>query len=177
MSRLAKKPLSIPQGTSVTWNDNILQVKGPKGEIARTFKPLFTVEVAPEALTLTPKRQDQQTLALWGTYASHIMNMIEGVNEPFSKKLIVEGVGYRAQLQGKKLVLDLGFSHKIEVDIPEGLDVSVEKEVITVTGIDKDQVGQFAANVRAYREPEPYKGKGIRYEDEVVRRKQGKKAV
>ena len=114
--------------------------------------------------------------ALWGTYGSHLTNMIHGVQTPFEKKLIIEGVGFRGEMSGNTLVLSLGFSHKIEVSIPEGLTVTVEKNVVNVSGIDKEAVGKFAAQIRGYRKPEPYKGKGIRYENEVIRRKEGKKA-
>ena len=177
MSRLGKKPLLIPNGTTVTCSDNVVTVKGPKGELSKTFRPVVDIAVSDNEVKVDPKKYDKEGRALWGTYASHIKNMMEGVNEPFTKKLVVEGVGYRAQVQGNKLVLDLGFSHQIEMEIPQELEVTVEKDTITISGADKEMVGQFAANVRKHRKPEPYKGKGVRYDDEIVRRKQGKKAV
>ena len=115
--------------------------------------------------------------SLWGTYASHIENVIKGVNDAYTKKLIIEGIGYKADVEGTDLVLALGFSHPIKVSIPPSLKVTSEKGIITVTGVSKEEVGQFAANIRAFKKPEPYKGKGIHYEDEVIRRKQGKKSA
>lgn len=178
MSRLANKPLEIPQGTEVVVSGNTVTVKGPKGELQRDFRTnLIAVKVADSELSVEKVKENQETKALWGTYASHLRNMIAGVNEEFEKKLIVEGVGFKSEVQGTTLVLDLGFSHQVKMDIPQGLTVTAEKNEITIRGIDKDLVGAFAANVRAKKKPEPYKGKGIRYIDEVIRRKQGKKAV
>lgn len=177
MSRLGKKPIVIPAKTEVKLSDKILSIKGPKGELKREFKPVITIKVEGSEITLDPKKQDIETNALWGTYSSHIRNMIKGVNDGYEKKLIVEGVGYKSEVKGTELVLSLGFSHQVKVKIPAGLKVTAEKNVITVTGIDKEQVGSFAAIVRSQKKPEPYKGKGIRYETEVIRRKEGKKAA
>ena len=177
MSRLGKRPIEIPEKVEVSRDGFTVKVKGPHGEISRAFRDDIDIALAEKTVTLTPKRNAQTAQALWGTYASHIKNMIQGVVEPFVKKLIVEGVGYKVALEGNMLVLSLGFSHKVEVVIPEGIKVEVEKNTITISGISKEQVGQFTARVRSYKKPEPYKGKGIRYEDEVVRRKQGKKTV
>jgi large subunit ribosomal protein L6 len=178
MSRIGKQIVEVPQGTTVTQNGDVWTVKGPKGELTKSFKDLVTITLDGDKITFAPKSErNNLAKALWGTYASHMINMIQGVNTPYEKKLIVEGVGYRVELQGKQLKLALGFSHDVFVDIPEGLDVVVEKNTITVTGIDKEEVGRFTANVRALKKPEPYKGKGIRYEGEVIRRKQGKKSV
>ena len=178
MSRLAKKPMTIPTGTDVTVApDGMVTVKGPQGELSRKVTPEVKVAVDDGTVVVEKNKNTRLAQSLIGTFASHIGNMIVGVNEPYVKKLIVEGVGYRAETQGNKLVMQLGFSHPVELDIPEGLTVTVEKEMITVTGIDKDMVGHFAALIRSKRKPEPYKGKGIRYEDEIIRRKQGKKAV
>lgn len=177
MSRIGKQPIVIPPKTTVSREGDVLTVKGPLGELKRPFKNDVTISIAEGAITLAPRDNDPFAQVLWGTYASHIRNMIAGVNAPYKKTLIIEGVGYRAELSGKKLVLSIGFSHKVDVPIPEGITVVVEKGVMTITGIDKELVGQFAAKVRAHKKPEPYKGKGIRYHDEVIRRKQGKKSV
>ena len=177
MSRIGKQNIAIPDKTTLTLKEGTLSVKGPKGELNRHFKDSIDIKIAEKEVTLAPARNDLATKALWGTYASHIVNMIEGVNQPFVKKLIIEGIGFKADVQGKNLNLSLGFSHPVIVPIPEGLTVAHEKGVLTITGIDKEMVGQFAAQVRALKKPEPYKGKGIRYETEVIRRKQGKKSV
>lgn len=178
MSRIAKLPIPIPAGTTITFTDGIFTVKGPKGTLARPFKQDVVVLLDAESVTLKPKNdKDIFSRALWGTYASHVKNMIAGVNTCYSRKLILEGVGFKSEVKGTDLVLALGFSHGVTVPVPEGLTVTAEKNNITVTGIDKEAVGQFAAKVRAMKKPEPYKGKGFRYDDEVIRRKQGKKAA
>lgn len=177
MSRLAKKPIIIPEKTTVTVNGISIAVKGPLGEMNREFKQIIEIAVTPEGVLLKPKRETIETKALSGTYASHIKNMIAGVNKVFERKLIIEGIGFKAEVKGEEMVFALGFSHPVKMKIPKGLKVVVEKGVITISGIDKEQVGQFAAVVRAQKKPEPYKGKGIRYSDEVIRRKQGKKTV
>ena len=178
MSRIAKQPIPIPAGTEVTLADGMLTVKGPKGTLTRLVKTDVVILVEGGFVTLMPK--DDTSIfsrALWGTYASHVKNMLAGVNTPYAKKLILEGVGFKSEVKGKDLVLALGFSHGVTVPIPEGLTVTAEKNNIVMTGIDKEMVGQFAAKVRAMKKPEPYKGKGFRYEGEVIRRKQGKKAA
>ncbi len=178
MSRIAKLPIPIPSGTTITFVDGIFTVKGPKGTLARPFKQDVVVLLDAESVTLKPKNdKDIFSRALWGTYASHVKNMITGVNTGYSRKLILEGVGFKSEVKGTDLILALGFSHGVTVPVPEGLTVTAEKNNITVTGIDKEAVGQFAAKVRAMKKPEPYKGKGFRYDDEVIRRKQGKKAA
>jgi large subunit ribosomal protein L6 len=177
MSRIGKKPIEIPAGVTVTLDHGQVTVKGPKGEIIRPVRDEVKIDISENVITLEPTKQTKFALALWGTYGSHLNNMIQGVQEPYVKKLVIEGVGYRAEMQGKTLVLSLGYSHKIEVDAPEGIELSSEKNTVTISGIDKEMVGQFAAQIRAYRKPEPYKGKGIRYENETVRRKEGKKSV
>jgi large subunit ribosomal protein L6 len=177
MSRVGKQNIIIPDKTTVALKDGMLNVKGPKGELNRHFKDSVAITIGEKEVTLAPARNDLATKALWGTYASHISNMISGVNTPFSKKLIIEGIGFKAEVQGKNLNLNLGFSHPIVVAIPEGLTVVHEKGTLTITGIDKEMVGQFAAEIRSLKKPEPYKGKGIRYDTEVVRRKQGKKSA
>lgn len=177
MSRIAKKPIVIPEGVTASFDGNTLTVKGSLGELSRPFKPEIEIKIAEKEIILTPKKSSNFSKALWGTYASHILNMIEGVTKSFEKKLIIEGIGYKAELRGDKLVMNLGFSHPIELNVPKGITVTVEKENMSVSGIDKEGVGQFAAEIRSYKKPEPYKGKGIRYENEVVKRKQGKKSV
>lgn len=177
MSRIGKKPIIIPQGTKVNVSDGIVSVKGKGGELRRKLHPSIDVKTEGTEVIVSPQDDSRIASALWGTFASHITNMISGVNEPYEKKLVVEGIGYKVALQGKMLVLEVGFSHKVELAVPEGLEVSSEKNEITIKGIDKELVGQFAAEVRAVKQPEPYKGKGIRYFDEVVRRKEGKRVV
>lgn len=177
MSRIGKQPIIIPDKTEVKISDGILSVKGPLGEINRKVRSDIKIEVINNEVVLTLAKKTRLAKALWGTYASHVSNMVRGVNEAFEKKLIVEGIGYRTEIEGNELKLSVGFSHPVKLAIPEGLEVKVEKNTINIKGPNKDVVGQFAAEVRAVRKPEPYKGKGIRYHDEVIRRKQGKKAV
>lgn len=177
MSRIGKKIIAIPAKTEVTMSGDILTVKGPNGALSKIFKPDIEITISAEDVRLVPKKITLETKALWGTYASHIMNMITGVNTPFSKKLILEGIGYKSEVKGSNLVLALGFSHPVNVAIPEGLKVTAEKNVITATGINKETVGEFVASVRSLKKPEPYKGKGMRYEGEVIKRKQGKKTA
>lgn len=177
MSRLGKKPIEIPEKTEVTVAPNSVTVKGPLGELSMPYKSVIDIKVADEVVTLSPKRNDLATNALWGTYSSLVRGMIEGVNKEFEKKLVVEGVGFRAEVKGKAVVLQVGFSHPVELTIPDGLKVTVENGAITVSGSSKQAVGQFAAEIRSTKKPEPYKGKGIRYENEIIRRKEGKKVV
>lgn len=176
MSRLGKKPISIPKGVEVSYADGVLTVKGPKGTLTRPIRPEISVEITPETITFTPVAQEKLAMALWGTYAAHFKNMAKGVSEGFVRKLDIEGVGYRGEMQGTNLKLLVGFSHPVILPSPAGITVTVEKSEITVSGIDKDAVGQHAANIRAIKKPEPYKGKGIRYRGEFIIRKQGKKA-
>lgn len=177
MSRLAKRPITIPAKTEVTISGGVVAVKGPKGALQKPLHRAVSVEVGADGVQVAQRGATQESRALVGTYASHIRNMIAGVNTGFSKKLLIEGVGFKWEVQGKNLNLSLGFSHPVKVAIPEGLTVTVDKGALTVSGFDKELVGQFAADIRALKKPEPYKGKGIRYEGEVVRRKQGKKAA
>lgn len=177
MSRIGKKEIVIPQGVEVKKDGLNISVKGPKGTLTREFRDDIEIKIEGVNITLNVKRNDKFSKALWGTYASHLMNMIKGVVTPFEKKLILEGVGFKSELKGKELHLALGFSHPVVVAIPEGLTVTVEKNNIGVSGIDKELVGSFTASVRALKKPEPYKGKGFRYHDEVIRRKQGKKTA
>ncbi len=177
MSRIGKQQLEIPQNTEVNIAGRTVTVKGPLGELRRTLRPNISVAVAGNLITFTPNNNGLETRALWGTYAAHLSNMIAGVNKPFEKQLIVEGVGYRAEVSADSLNMSLGFSHPVKVKIPKGLKVTAEKNVVTISGIDVEEVGRFAAYVRDWKKPEPYKGKGIRYRGEVIRRKEGKKSV
>ena len=177
MSRIAKKPIAIPAKTEATFAAGVITVKGPLGSLSKIVRPFINVEIANNEITLTPNGSALQTMALWGTYASHIKNMLAGVHKPYEKRLIVEGIGFKADVKGAALVLALGFSHPVSVPIPTDLKVTTEKNMVIVSGIDCEKVGQFAAVVRALKKPEPYLGKGIRYSDEVIRRKQGKKAA
>jgi large subunit ribosomal protein L6 len=177
MSRLAKRPIAIPQKTEVTVSGHTLTVKGPKGTLTKPLHRYIGVEVGQDGVQVSEKVQNLESRALVGTYASHVRNMLTGVTAGFTKRLLVEGVGYKWDVQGKTLNLALGFSHPVKVAIPDGLTVTADKGTLTIVGFDKELVGQFAANIRALKKPEPYKGKGIRYEGEVIRRKQGKKAA
>lgn len=177
MSRIGKNPITIPAGTTVSVAEHEVIVKGKGGELRRALHPHVSVSVDGNAVSVAPAAKNRLARALWGTYAAHVRNMIRGVNEPFIKKLEIQGIGYRAEIAGKSLKLQIGFSHPVLVDVPADLAVSVDKNVISVSGADKDRVGQFAASVRSLKKPEPYKGKGIRYEGEVVRQKAGKRAV
>jgi large subunit ribosomal protein L6 len=147
------------------------------GELSRPLHPLIDIKVEGQEVKVEPKRLTLESKALWGTYASHVKNMVAGVNAPFVKKLILEGIGYKSEVKGDKIVFALGFSHPVEVAIPASLKVTAEKNAITVSGSDKEEVGAFAAKLRDLKKPEPYKGKGMRYDGEVIRRKQGKKSV
>ena len=175
MSRVAKKPIVIPEKTEVKVNGLTVSVKGPLGEISRDFKSGVEIKVENGTVIVTLKRTEDYMLT--GTYASHVKNMIAGVNTGFTKKLIIEGIGFKSDVKGTELVMSLGFSHPVSVAIPQGLKVVADKNIVTITGVDSEAVGKFAAKVRAFKKPEPYKGKGIRYETEVIRRKQGKKAA
>lgn len=178
MSRIAKKLTMIPAGVTVSVSDGVITVKGPKGESKRTIRPsVIDVAVEGDQVTFTKKEETLFSKALWGTYAAHVNNMMAGVTEGYSKILEIEGVGYRWELKGKSIEMQVGFSHSVTLAIPEGIDVAIEKSTLTVSGIDKEAVGHFAAKVRDVKKPEPYKGKGIRYRGEYVRRKQGKKTV
>lgn len=176
MSRLAKKP--TPHGkTTVSVADGMLTVKGTKGTLTKRVHPSVSISVVDGEVKIAAKDRSRLAKALTGTFASHVKNMVEGVETPFTKKLILEGVGFRVEIKGKDVVLTVGFSHTVSLSIPEDITATVEKNTIKLEGVNKESVGQFAANIRRVKPPEPYLGKGIRYDDEVVRRKQGKKAV
>ena len=175
MSRIGLQPIEIPEGVELTLAENVVTVKGKKGEITREISPLVDVEIEDNIINVVRKNDEKNSRMVHGTTRSLLNNMVVGVAEGFSKKLEIIGVGYRAQLQGSKLTLSLGLSHPVEFETPEGLEVEVPKNTeIIIKGADKEAVGALAANIRAVRSPEPYKGKGVRYEGEFVRRKEGK---
>ncbi|MES2315251.1 MAG: 50S ribosomal protein L6 [Patescibacteria group bacterium] len=177
MSKIGKQQLEIPAGIKVTQEGEVLTVVGPKGTLSKNFRDDIAITITPTLITLATKRNDKFSKSLWGTYASQIKNMIAGVTTPYVRKLILEGVGYKSEVKGKDFHFALGFSHPVVVKIPEGITATADKNNITITGADKEVVGGFAASVRALKKPEPYKGKGMRYDDEVIRRKQGKKTA
>jgi large subunit ribosomal protein L6 len=176
MSRLAKKPIVITQGAEVNFAGQTMTVKGPKGTMTRELPIGITGSVENGTVSLTPGRE-LNNQALLGTFVSHLKNMLHGVTTGYDRKLILEGIGFKSEVKGQNLALSLGFSHPVSMPIPKGLTVTAEKNLITVSGMDKELVGQFAASVRAMKKPEPYKGKGFRYDDEVIKRKEGKKTA
>lgn len=177
MSRSVKKPIIVPTNVNVSADVQTLSVKGPLGTLSRTIHPTIAITVGEDGITIAARNNSKLAKALSGTFAAHVKNMMAGTLTPFKKALILEGVGYRVESKGKELVFSVGFSHQVTVSVPEGITVSVEKNSVRLEGIDKELVGQFAATIRAIRPPEPYLGKGIHYEGEVIRRKQGKKSV
>jgi large subunit ribosomal protein L6 len=175
MSRIGRLPITVPAGVTIDIKDgNTVTVKGPKGELTRTFAPELGISLEDGTLTVTRPNDLKKNKALHGLTRALINNMVIGVSTGFSKVLEVNGVGYKAAKQGNKLVLSLGYSHPVEMIDPEGIESSVEGNKITVSGISKEKVGQYAAEIRTKRPPEPYKGKGIKYSDEIIRRKVGK---
>ena len=175
MSRIGKMPVAIPSGVEVKIDGTTVTVKGKKGELTRTFQPTMIIKQEGEEITIAPADEERQTNAYWGLTRSLIHNMVEGVSTGFEKKLELVGVGYRAALKGRDLELQLGFSHPVLIPAPEGITFEVPSQnEITVSGASKEQVGQVAADIRKWRKPEPYKGQGIRYAGEYVRRKAGK---
>jgi large subunit ribosomal protein L6 len=176
MSRIGKKPVALPKGVTASVEGKTVKVKGPKGELKVTIVPEVDVSMGADGITLTPREGMENARAMWGMSRTLVNNLVVGVTEGFTSKLEIQGVGYRAAVQGKNLNLQLGFSHDVVYPIPAGIAITAEKPtMLTVTGIDKQLVGQVAAEIRAYRKPEPYKGKGVRYVGEYVRRKEGKK--
>jgi large subunit ribosomal protein L6 len=175
MSRIGKKIIPIPAGVTITLNDSVLTVKGPKGTLTQTLVPEVTVVIEDSVLRVELLKPDAKGVAaLWGLTRALINNMVTGVTSGFSKGLEINGVGFKVALQGRKVVLNVGFSHPVEYMLPEGIEATVEKNVITISGRDRQLVGQVAAEIRDIKKPEPYKGKGIKYSDEVIRRKVGK---
>ena len=176
MSRIANAPINIPSGVEITLNGNLVKVKGSKGELEWNAHNLVSVAQEDAQLKISSNDDSKNAMALAGTTRALIANMVKGVTDGYEKKLTIIGVGYRAQAQGQKLNLTLGFSHPVVHEVPAGIKVETPSNTeIVVSGIDKQQVGQVAADIRAYRKPEPYKGKGVRYSDEYVLRKQAKK--
>ena len=173
MSRVGKKPIEIPEGVDVKIEGQKVIVKGPKGELSREVRPEIEIVIEDKRIVLRGK----QFKAFWGLTRALIANMLKGVTEGFEKKLEIKGVGYRASVEGEQLTLSVGFTQPVKIKCPAGIKLSVEKNIITVSGIDKELVGQISAKIRAVKPPEPYKGKGIRYMGEEIRRKLGKKAV
>ncbi len=176
MSRIGKLPIEIPQGVEVELKGTFVRVKGPKGELTHTFPAVVDISKDDGTITVKPTSQEKFSRSMYGTARSVIQNMVQGVSEGFEKFLEIQGVGYRADMQGKNLIIQVGYSHPVEVVPPEGISFEVleRNNIIKVTGYDKQAVGQISAEIRKIRPPEPYKGKGIRYQGEHVRRKPGK---
>jgi large subunit ribosomal protein L6 len=178
MSRVGKMPVKLPSGVEVKIDGPKLQIKGPKGSLQRVLNPLVSVSVADGQMLVKPVDDSLKARGMWGLYRTLLQNMVRGVSQGFKRVLEINGVGYRAEATGKALKLTLGFSHPVEFPLPAGVAAAVEKNtVITLTGIDNEVLGQTAATIRAFRPPEPYKGKGIKYAEETIRRKVGKAGV
>jgi len=176
MSRIGKKPVPVPQGVTVNIDGQTVSVKGPKGELQSSLVPIVSVALKDDAIVIGPRSKSKASRSAWGMSRTLVANLITGVTDGFSKTLEINGVGYRAAVQGKGLKLNLGYSHDVVYDIPDGISIVTPKPTeIVVSGIDKQQVGQVAAEIREWRKPEPYKGKGIKYAGEYIFRKEGKK--
>jgi large subunit ribosomal protein L6 len=178
MSRIGKIPVKVPQGVKVSFQDNVMTAEGPKGKLSQKFHPVVTFENKGGEIVVGRLNEEKQTVAYHGLYRNLLNNMVIGVSSGFSRSLIITGVGYRAEVQGKILSMSLGYSSDVYVGIPEGLSVTTDTQgKVVISGISKQQVGEFASQIRKLRLPEPYKGKGIRYENEQIRRKVGKSGV
>ena len=178
MSRIGKIPVDIPTGVEVALDNQTIRVKGPKGELSKTFSPLAVIKLSDDKVVVSPADDSRAAQAQYGTARSIIANMVQGVTQPFSKDLLIEGVGFRAAIKGSVIDLELGYSHPVEHTIPEGVSVTVADNVkIHVEGADKQKVGQLAAEIKSYYPVEPYKGKGVRILGQYVRRKEGKKSA
>lgn len=178
MSRLGKLPIKLPSGVSATFKDASLEVKGPKGELQISINPLINIKIEGDEIMVAPYDiKEKNANAMWGLFWSLSRNAVIGVSEGYSKKLEITGVGYRMSVAGNKLTLNLGYSNPIEFPLPEGITATVEGNSVTISGIDKQAVGEIAAQIRKLRKPEPYKGKGVKYEGEIIRRKAGKAAT
>jgi large subunit ribosomal protein L6 len=176
MSRIGKKPVAMPAGVTASMGDGTLSVKGPKGELTMPMSDLISYEVKDEGLSVQPANDSKAARAFWGMQRTLVQNLVTGVTEGFTKVLEINGVGYRANSQGKTLKLQLGYSHDVDFPIPEGIDIKTpDNTTVEISGIDKQKVGQVAAEIRRWRKPEPYKGKGIKYRGEYIFRKEGKK--
>ncbi|MFP4362615.1 MAG: 50S ribosomal protein L6 [Spirochaetia bacterium] len=178
MSRVGKLPIAIPQGVKVEVSDNTINVEGPKGKLSQEYKPCIEIKIEDNTAVVTRKDESKATRSFHGLYRNLLNNMITGVSKGFQKALLINGVGYRAEMKGKSLMLNLGYSNPIEFMLPEGINVVCETaNKVVISGIDKQKVGQIASEIRGLRPPEPYKGKGVKYEDEYVRRKIGKSGI
>ena len=177
MSRIGRQIITVPDKVEITLVDGVISVKGPLGTLTRPFPAELELVTGEKEISVKPKKEGIESSAIWGTYASHLNNMVTGVTAGFTKKLIIEGVGFKMTLKGENLELEIGFSHPVLLPIPAGIKALVEKNVLTISGFDKEAVGEFSARIRSHKKTEPYKGKGIRYEGEFVRRKQGKKTA
>ena len=175
MSHIGKKSINIPEGVEVKIEGNVLKAKGPKGEGFLNIPDSLKVEISNNSLNVSPIRDEKDTKALWGTTRAHLNNLIKGLTQGFQKDLEIEGVGYRVNVEGKNLVLKVGYINPVSLEIPDDIEVNIEKNSISVSGNSKEKVGQFAANIKAVKAVEPYKGKGIHYKGERIRRKAGKK--
>jgi large subunit ribosomal protein L6 len=175
MSRVGKKIITIPEKTSVDYKDRVIVVKGEKGTLTRTLHSAVDLEIKDNTISVTIEQDDRKNRALQGLTRSLVANMVDGVSKGFERVLEINGIGYRAEMKGKSIVLNLGYSHPIDFPLPDGIDATVDKNnVIRLTGIDKERVGQTAASIRKLRKPEPYKGKGVKYAEEYIQRKAGK---
>ncbi len=177
MSRIGKKPIQIPEGVDVAIDQTSVKIKGPKGNLSRDFGDCVIIEKKENLIAVLPKDESKFARAMWGTVRQHLANMILGTTKGFEKQLQIEGIGYRAAVEGNDLVLNVGFTHSVKICAPEGISLKVDKNIVTVFGSDKESVSKIAAQIRRVRPPEPYKGKGIRYVGEKVRRKVGKKTA
>ncbi|MFO8113096.1 MAG: 50S ribosomal protein L6 [Desulfosalsimonadaceae bacterium] len=174
MSRVGKKPISKPEKTEFTFADRVLTVKGPKGQLSRKIHPDVDLNIEDDQILLSVRRNDKKTKAQWGTARALVANMVTGVSQGFERVLEINGIGYRAEVQGNSIELNLGYSHPIRFDLPEGISAQVEKNTIRLSGIDKEKLGFAASSIRKFRPPEPYKGKGVKYQEEYIVRKAGK---
>lgn len=177
MSRIGKKPIPIPNGVEISLDDRLLTVKGPKGKLTRQMHPRVSVTVEKDEVTVSVRGESRESKAIHGLSRMLVANMVTGVSTGFERALEIVGVGYRAELQGKTAILNVGYSQPVHFDLPEGVEAKIDKTKITLSSIDKELLGLTAAKIRGIRRPEPYKGKGIRYADEVIRRKAGKTGV
>ena len=176
MSRIGKKPVTVPAGVSASIEGSTLSVKGPKGTLTLAMRDEISYTVEDGGISVQPANETKQARAFWGMQRTLVQNLVTGVTEGFSKKLLITGVGYRAAASGRKLKLQLGYSHDVDLDVPEGVEVKTpDQTTVEISGNDKQAVGQFAAEIRRWRKPEPYKGKGIKYDGEFIFRKEGKK--
>lgn len=176
MSRIGKKPVTVPSGVTATIEGKQLNVKGPKGTLSLTLRDEISYTLEDGGISVQPANETKQARAFWGMQRTMVQNLVTGVTDGFTKKLLITGVGYRAAAQGKKLKLQLGYSHDVDIEVPEGLEVKTpDNTTVEISGADKQKVGQLAAEIRRWRKPEPYKGKGIKYDGEYIFRKEGKK--